>query len=205
MQRNEPLIFNTDNKTVIVDFDFLQMTFEKSALNHNLLNNCIETVNELVTKIETQIKPQIYDINKDTKYRKISLYITLFLLLLIFIFAIVGGATELYYFFYIAMGIFFIKTTTFTIINFAYMNPKFNESLISMKMNCKKIIDDFNKKDDLNNNKIVCGFNYARVVNEKIKVTFYKRIKVYLIFYQNNNNYEADIDDFESAHFQMEV
>lgn len=202
MQKNEFLIFNTNNKTVIVDYDFDLMTFEKAALNHDLLNNSMSKVNELVSKIETQIKPQICEINKDSKYRKFSLYITLFLLLLIFVFAIVGGATEMYYFFYLAMGIFFIKTTCFTIANFIYWNPKFNDTLTKMKMDCKNMLDSSNKDKELASN-IACGLNYARVVNEKTKVTFYKKIKVYLLFYKSNSNFDADIDEFENTNFQM--
>ena len=205
MSKNEALVYNTNNQAVIVDYDFQLMTFEKSALNHDLLSNVMNKVEELVNKIQSQILPEIYKLNKDGKYRKISLYITLFLLVLIFIFAIVGGATEMYYFFYIAMGIFLIKTTTFTIINFAYMNPMFNETLTKMKSDCKGIIDTFNREDDFKNNKLACGFSYARVVNEKIKVTFYKKIKIYLIFYQALNSLDADIDDFENTNFQMAV
>jgi len=203
MQKNDSLVYNTTNKTVIVDYDFTIANFDKSALNHDLLEPISQKVSDMVGKVESTIRIGANDINKDTKYRKISLYLTLFLLVLIFIFAIVGGATDMYYFFYIAMGIFFIKTTTFTIINFVYMNPKFNDNLSRMKVDCKGILADFNSNDEIRKNKVTCGFNYARVVNEKSKVTFYKKVKVYLVFFETNENFEEDLEDFENAHFQM--
>lgn len=205
MQNEDPLVYKTNNKTVIVDYDFVLCSFDRNTLNHDLLIPISLKVSDLLSKVESTIRTGAIQINADTKYRKISLYITFFLLVLIFIFAIVGGATELYYFFYIAMGIFFIKTTTFTIINFVYMNPKFNDALSKMKSDCKGIISDFNSSPDIKNSKVTCGFNYARVVNEKIKVTFYKKVKVYLVFFQSLGNFEDDIEDFENAHFQMVI
>lgn len=196
--KNESIPINNSNvnEVVLVDFDFQRQEFDKKSLNQEILGNVINKVNELVNKIETSIKHDVTVLNSDAAYRKKSLYITLFLMLILFIFAIVGGATEMYYFFYIAIGIFFIKTTIFTIANFVYFNKRFNEALISMKTSTQQMLDGSNNSPEFKKEEIACGFQYGRVVNEKNKdkITFYRKIKVYLLFYKTTSN--IDIDEF---------
>lgn len=206
-EQNDQILVHQTTNAVLVDFDFEFEKFDEKPLSQPLLINIIDRVKDLISKIETNTKPHIAILKKDNKFRKISLYTTLFLLLIIFIFAIVGGATEMYYFFYIAMGLFFIKTTLFTLANFIYFNSKFNGALAEMKSRCKNLIEQFNESSEAENNHVACGLNYGRVVNEmkKNKVTFYRKIKIYLLFYQISSNLEEDIDDFENANFQIMI
>lgn len=196
------LVFSASEKNLIIDYDFMIEKFDRTMLqNHPLIANNLDSVGKMIDNIENIILKNVRVIQKDNKYRKISLYITLALLLLIFIFAIVGGATELYYFFYLAIGFFFIKTTAFTIINYFIMNPKFNDALTSIKNDCKTRIEEANTEFKVKG--FLCGLNYARVVNQKVKITFYKKIKLYILFFQVRPEIEEDIEDFELNYFQM--